>query len=149
VVTVTNAKIFDEPVFNYTKELPYFWEEMRLPVPYGSDHARAEQILMEAAARHTENVQALSNEQREELARRYDLRELKAEPKVYYRLTDNWIELTVRFFTADHGTRERKDAMSREILARMTEAGLEIASGTYAIVQVPKLQVSLEGPVSR
>jgi len=144
VVTVTNAKIFDEPVYNYSKVLPYFWEEMQLPVPYDSDHGRAEQILLQAAAKHTQDVQELSQEDRKALEARYELPTLDAKPKVYYRLTDNWIELTVRFFTADHGTRDRKDAMSREILAEMNKAGLQVASGTYAIVQVPKLQVTMQ-----
>ena len=29
IVTVTNDKIFDEPVYNYTREFPYIWEEIR------------------------------------------------------------------------------------------------------------------------
>lgn len=144
IVTVSNAMVFDQPIYNYSRELPYFWDEMHLPVPYGTDHRRAEQILLEAARKHTENVRTLSREAREELERRYELPDLEAEPRVYYRLTDNWIELTVRFFTRDHGNRNRRDAMSREILAEMEKAGLQIASGTYAIVQVPKLQVALE-----
>lgn len=146
IVTITNAKVFDEPIYNYSRELPYFWDEMHLPVPYGTDYRKAERILIEAARKHTENVRKLSQELREELQRRYELPELSAEPRVYYRLTDNWIELTVRFFTRDHGTRARKDAMSREILQEMDSAGLQIASGTYAIVQVPKLRVALEPP---
>lgn len=146
VVTVTNAKIFDQPIYNYSKSLPFIWEEIRLPVPYGSDVAAAEQILIDAAAAHTQDVRRLSQAQRDELAKRYDLPTLSAEPKVYVRLTDNWIELTVRFFTADHGTRELKDVMSREILARFDQAGLQVASGTYAIVQVPKLEVALSLP---
>ena len=36
MVTVTNDKIFDEPVFNYTKEFPYIWEEMSLPITYST-----------------------------------------------------------------------------------------------------------------
>ena len=32
VVTVTNDKIFDEPVYNYTRDFPYIWEEIRLPI---------------------------------------------------------------------------------------------------------------------
>lgn len=32
IVTVSNSKVFDEPVFNYTREFPYLWEEMRLPI---------------------------------------------------------------------------------------------------------------------
>jgi hypothetical protein len=89
----------------------------------------------------------MSHDQREALAKRYDLPTLSATPRVYYRLTDNWIELTVRFLTAEHGTRDRKDAMSREILSEMRNAGLEVASGTYAIVQVPKLHVTIDQPV--
>jgi hypothetical protein len=36
--------------------------------------------------------------------------------------------------------------MSREILAGLNEAKIEIASGTYAIVEVPPLQVELANP---
>ena len=37
LVTVSNPKIFDEPVYNYTLEFPYLWEEMRIPVSYKDD----------------------------------------------------------------------------------------------------------------
>ena len=33
IVTVSNSTVFDEPIFNYTREFPYVWEEMRLPLP--------------------------------------------------------------------------------------------------------------------
>ena len=52
IVTVANSKIFDEPVYNYTREFPFIWEEMRLPIAYRDDRARAEQILLEAARKH-------------------------------------------------------------------------------------------------
>ncbi len=45
VVTVSNDKIFDEPVYNYTRDFPYIWEEMRLPITFGADRRRAERIL--------------------------------------------------------------------------------------------------------
>ena len=34
IVTVTNDKVFDEPVYNYTHEFPYIWDEISLPVAY-------------------------------------------------------------------------------------------------------------------
>jgi hypothetical protein len=37
--------------------------------------------------------------------------------------------------------REIKDAMSREILAALDAAGIEIASGTYEIVGLPPVRV--------
>jgi hypothetical protein len=38
-----------------------------------------------------------------------------------------------------------KDAMSREIIGNLKAAGLGIASGTYQIVGVPKLEVAISG----
>ena len=38
IVTVTNDKVFDEPVYNYTHEFPYIWDELSVPVHYSSDY---------------------------------------------------------------------------------------------------------------
>ena len=35
IVTVTNDKVFDEPVYNYTREFPFIWEEI-LHAGFGS-----------------------------------------------------------------------------------------------------------------
>src|SRR4051812_3391362 len=53
IVSVSNEKVFDEPVFNYTREFPFIWEEMTIPVSYKDDRTRAERILLDAAERHT------------------------------------------------------------------------------------------------
>ncbi|MGH8191354.1 MAG: hypothetical protein ACREP2_07890, partial [Rhodanobacteraceae bacterium] len=63
---------------------------------------------------------------------------------VYYRLTDNWLELAVRFVVADRGIREVKDAMSREIITAFDAAGIGIASATYDIVGLPPVRVRPE-----
>jgi len=60
VVTVTNDKIFDEPVYNYSREFPYLWEEMRLGISYLADRNLAEHILLDVANRHTIHVQELN-----------------------------------------------------------------------------------------
>src|SRR5438270_10772938 len=49
IVTVTNDKVFDEPVYNYSRDFPYIWDEINLPVRYQDDRAKAEQILIDAA----------------------------------------------------------------------------------------------------
>src|SRR3954470_11451612 len=41
IVTVTNDKVSGEPIYNYSKEFPYIWEEMRIPVGFKADRARA------------------------------------------------------------------------------------------------------------
>ncbi len=141
IVTVTNDKIFDEPVYNYTRDFPFLWEEMRLPVPYGADRTRAEAILREVAARHTVRITELSAEALRELRRRYFVDSADLEPRVYWRLTDNWLELSVRFVTREHGVREVKDAISRDVLAALDEAGIPVASATFEVTGLPPLRV--------
>lgn len=142
LVRITNDRIFEKPVYNYTREFPYLWEEMRLPVPYDADHARAERILLEAARRHTAHIQAESEPALRALERHYPLKEpTGVAPKVYWRLTDNWLELTVRFVVEETGIRALKDAMSREILSELDAAGIQVASSTFEVVGIPPVRI--------
>ena len=65
-------------------------------------------------------------------------------PRVYWRLTDNWLELTLRFLAPTHGVRELKDALSRDILSGLEATGIPIASATYDIVGMPALRIRSE-----
>lgn len=141
IVTVTNDKIFAEPVYNYTRDFPYIWEELSLPVSYRDDRALAERILLDAARKHALPISELSQEAVLEMRRRYAAEITDLEPRVYWRITDNWLELTVRFLVADHGVRDVKDAMGRDILTALDAAGIGIASATYEIVGLPPLRV--------
>jgi small-conductance mechanosensitive channel len=143
IVTITNDKIFDNPVYNYTREFPYIWEEMRLPIPYNSDRHSAERVILDAARRHTLKITELGEESIKELERRYAVKREEMEPRVFYRLTDNWVEMSVRFLTEEHGMRVIKDAISREILDGLDRVHIGIASGTYQVVGMPELQVRI------
>ena len=142
LVRVTNDKIFDSPVYNYTRVFPFFWEEIHLPTKYSDDRDRVEQILLDAARKHTapfiENARTAAKTLRDDftLPEQIDLG-----PSVYYRLTDNWLELTVRFIVPERGVRGIKDAMSRDILRALDETKIGLASGTYEIVGFPPIRI--------
>lgn len=143
IVRVTNAVIFDKPVYNYTREFPYIWEEMRVPIPYASDRNRVEQILLKAARCHTVDVQKVSESALNALQSRYVLKRSELEPTVYWRLTDNWLEMTVRFIVEDSGIREVKNRMSRQIISELDAAGIQVASATSEIVGMPDLKIQM------
>ena len=148
IVRISNDKIFDAPVYNFTREFPFLWEEIRLPVKYDADRARAEAILLDAARRHTSDIVARARPALETMRKTYPLRvQPELEPRVFWRMTDNWLELSLRFLCEDHGVRPLKDAMSRDILAALDAAKIGIASGTYEIVGIPPLTVRVDGAV--
>jgi small-conductance mechanosensitive channel len=140
VVTVTNSTIFDEPVYNYSRDFPVIWEEMRIPVTYTCDRSRAEQILLRAAQEHTKTITETGSAALESMMRRFTMPEADTEPRVFYRITDNWLELGLRYLSPAHGARALKDAMSRDILKAFDEHGIGIASATYDIVGFPPVR---------
>ena len=140
IVTVSNAKLFDEPVYNYTREFPYIWEAMRVPNHlHRRPCSRAENILLEVAGRHTVSIGEMGEPALLGMERRHFIRRSNMTPKVYFRLTDNWLELSLRFIDRDHGIRELKDSMCREILSALDDAGINIASATFDVVGIPPL----------
>jgi len=122
---------------------------MHLPISYNSDRRKAEQILLDVVSRHTTAIKDLGEPAIAELERRYFVKRSDLEPKVYMRLTDNWVELAVRFIVEDHGIRDVKNRISRDVLDALDQAGIGIASGTYEIVGMPPLKVEVNQPQSR
>ena len=143
VVTVSNARIFDEPIYNYSRDFPFLWEEIAIPVAFDSDRTKVEEILLDVARRHSVQSGELGQQALEEMRRRYFMEKASTDPRVYWRITDNWVELTVRFVTREHGARDVKDKMSRDILHALDEVGIAIASTTFQIVGLPPLKLEI------
>jgi len=110
-------------------------------VKYGDDADQVEQLLLESARRHALTSQKIGEKEVKRLENDFGVTVGDVDPRVYWRMTDNWLELTIRFLLPDHGGRGIKDAMSREILDGLYRSKIEIASGTYAIVEVPPIRV--------
>jgi small-conductance mechanosensitive channel len=143
IVTVSNARIFDEAVFNYTRDFPFSWEEMQLPIAYRADPHKGEQILLEAARRHAVDPDQLDAKMVARVEHDFRVKREDFAPAAYWRLTDNWLEITVRFIAHDHGVRRMKDEMSREVLAGLDAAGIGIASATFEITGLPPVEAKL------
>lgn len=142
LVTVTNGAIFNEPVYNYTRDFPYIWEEIVLPIAYGADRGRVERIMLEAAHAHAVVEDAAACQALAAMQSRYALADASLEPAVFWRITDNWLEMSLRFLVESRGVREVKDQISRQVLTGLDAAGIEIASATYDIVGLPSVRLT-------
>ncbi|HEV2128058.1 MAG TPA: mechanosensitive ion channel domain-containing protein [Thermomicrobiales bacterium] len=134
IVSVSNARVFDDPIYNYSQGFEYIWEEISVPIPYTADRDRAERILLEAARERTGGLIEDASDTVARFARWHMAEHQPVEPKVYYRLTDNWLELTVRFIAPIRGVRDLKDEISRDILREFDVAGIELAPSRLEIL---------------
>jgi small-conductance mechanosensitive channel len=144
VVTVANSEIFKTPTYNYSRNFDFLWEELKLPLHYDEDLERAEAIVLEAAREATSGIMDEGRRALSGMRERYLIHAGDLEPRCFVRLTDNWVELSVRFLVKAWGVRELKDRMSRRILERFRAEGIEVASSTFELVRAPALE--LRGP---
>lgn len=148
IVIVSNAEIFEKPVYNYTRDFPYIWEEMHIPISYKDDYRKAEQIMLEAVRRNTMDIANLAQPELDRLKKKFFIEAADIPPRVFLRITDNWIELAIRFLCHTHEIRRLKDRISREMLSGFEAAGIGIASSTYDIVGFPPVQLAAPLPVA-
>ena len=133
IVTVSNARIFDDPVYNYTRDFPYIWEEFQIPIHFDAERGRAEQILLAAAAKEAARIADMAEPAITVLRERFLIEAANLKPQVFVRITHNWVELSLRFLCRDHDIRSLKDRMSRDILDNFRIAGISIATDTYEV----------------
>lgn len=131
IVAISNKATFTEPVYNYSAAFEFIWEELTVPVAYGSDWTAAEEILTEEAQRVSASRGA--QEAIQHMARRYPVPRAEVEPRVYARATDNYLELSARFVVPVRTARTVKDDLTRTVIERFRAASIEIASATQDV----------------
>jgi small-conductance mechanosensitive channel len=128
IVTVTNDKVFDCPVYNYTHEFAYIWDEISIPIAFHQDFPKAEEIILHAANGHARTSKGMGKEEVSRLEARFGIDAGDIDPRVFWRITEDWMELTVRFLGPDHGIRKIKDQMTREIISGFEKAKILVAA---------------------
>lgn len=128
IVAISNKASFTEPVYNFTAAFDYLFEEFRIVVPYRGDWRLAERILHEEVSASTSSTDA--ERAFAELSRHHPVPRTELEPRVFIRATDNWVELAARFVVPLRTARAVKDDLTRRVLTRYEQAGVEIASQT-------------------
>jgi hypothetical protein len=73
------------------------------------------------------------------------LRDTPVEPTLYTVMTDNWIEMTLRYVVEAWQRREIKGQLHHELLQHFeAEADITVASATFEIVGFPPLKSYIE-----
>lgn len=146
IVRIANSNVFTGPVFNYSADFPFLWDEIKIPIRYGSDLDQAEKILLAVAE---EVVGAYGREAAtswRQVAKTYMVEDANTLPMVMMVATDNWAAYTLRYVVAYSKRRSTQHALYRRIVDEIgkTDNAVQLASGTYEIVGVPPIRVQID-----
>jgi small-conductance mechanosensitive channel len=141
IVSIANRVIYSVPVFNYTQHWPYLWDEIMVPVTYDSDWRRASEIMLEHGHEYSVDFQGQAQDRLVAMTKRLPVHATPVEPVLYIVMTDNWIELTLRYVVEPRQRREVKGELHHELLRHFeADENVTVASATFEIVGFPPLK---------
>ncbi len=145
IVRVANSFIFKEPVFNYSGDFPFLWDEIVIPVKHGSDQVLARSILQRIADKTAGEYVPFARKWWEEMIRKYRIEDVKIEPAVTLVVTDNWMEFSLRYIVDYKKRRIIRDQIFSRIIEEFAKSDgrVSIASTTVHIVETAPLDVRL------
>lgn len=150
IVLVANSFIFKEPVYNYSGDFPFLWDEIKIPIQYGSDYERFKTILMSIGKTVVGDLPDISKQRWNALQNKYRLEDAQTEPLISLVANDNWVEFTLRYVIDYKKRRTTKTDLFTRILKAVDETKGEVrfASATFHLVEAPEFNVRLRSPVS-
>ncbi len=139
LTSIPNSIVLSEKIHNFNKDNQFIWDEIKIPVTYESNWQKAKKLMLETAKKETAEVSKIAHKEIAKIQEKYYFTGRVVEPQVFVKLTDNWIELTVRYVTFVRKRRALRSDISDLLLRQIEKAkDIEIASATISIVKFPK-----------
>ena len=139
IVRVANSFVFKEPVFNYSADFPFLWDEIKIPVQYGSNYDLARSIIIKAAEDIVSQYSNIARESWKIIVKKYLIEDASTDPMITMVTNDNWVEYTLRYVVDFKKRRLTKDLLFSRILKDIEETSGKVgfASTTIQIVDSP------------
>ncbi|HID73134.1 TPA: mechanosensitive ion channel family protein [Candidatus Micrarchaeota archaeon] len=133
IKTIPNYFVLEKVVNNYSRDFGFIWEEIMIPVTYGSDWKKARKLMLDIARKHTKDEIERGNAQLRRMTYKYLLEPRAVEPALYMIPTDNWLELRLRFIVNAKHRRSCVNPIFEDILAAVSKhKSIKISSKTTA-----------------
>jgi small-conductance mechanosensitive channel len=136
MVRIANSFVFKEPVFNYSSDFPFIWDEIKVPVTHTSDYALAREILADLLAEEVQDFTEEAKKSWKIVTKRFMVEDTMIDPMVWLAFNDNWIELSLRYVVEIRARRFTRHRLFIRILEEIDKVSdrVAIASATLQII---------------
>ena len=143
IVKLSNAFVFKGPIYNYSKDFPFIWDEFNIPIRYESDIEMAKSIVIKIASETLSEFTANSKSKWKDVVDKYYIEDAIVDPTLAITLTDNWIQLNLRYIVDYKKRRVTKHILSERINEEIknTKGKVVLASTTIEIIKIPEINI--------
>lgn len=146
IVRLANSAIFQGPVYNYSSDFEFLWDELTVAVKYGSDYARMRKILERVAGEVAGEYGRSAEATWARLVRKYRVEHVPVAPRVSMIASTDWVEFTLRYVVEYRQRRATKDVLFTRILEEVDRHAdrIHLATASFEVIKVPALDVRLQ-----
>lgn len=146
IVLVSNSFVFKEPVFNYSGDFGFLWDELRLPVQFGSDYELTRKILLSVANEVVGEYTKGAQSEWEAMLKKYRIEPAQTAPRATLAITDSGVDFTLRYTVDFKFRRSTKDKIYTRVLAEIAKVGdkIHLPASTIQVVSMPDLDLNVK-----
>ncbi|MBF8150891.1 mechanosensitive ion channel family protein [Winogradskyella sp. F6397] len=150
IVKLSNAFVFKGPIYNYSQDFPFIWDEFNLPIRYGSDIDLAKSIIIKIASETLSEYTANSKAQWNEVVNKFYIEDAQVDPTLAISLTDNWIQFNLRYIVDYKKRRNIKHILNDKIRLEIekTNGKIVLASTTIELIKIPDINIKRDADVT-
>lgn len=126
---IPNSAVLSSNINNYTKDHDFLWDEITIPITYDSNWRKASESILKIVTSETLENAEKADKEITRLGEKYYLPKKPVDPVVFITLTDNWINITIRYVTDTKNRRQLRDKINRLLLTLIEKSkDIKIAS---------------------
>ncbi|HBY70266.1 MAG: transporter [Flavobacteriaceae bacterium] len=143
IVKLSNAFVFKGPVYNYSKDFPFIWDEIDVMIRYKSDMELAKQIIISVAEKTLNDYTAASKKQWKDVVNKFYIEDAVLDPTLAITLTDNWVKFNLRYIV-DYKKRRMTQHLLHDTIHKKiqeTNGAIQLASTTVEVIKIPEIKI--------
>tara|TARA_R110000868_G_scaffold77551_7_gene221909 strand:+ start:4871 stop:5788 length:918 start_codon:yes stop_codon:yes gene_type:complete len=146
IVKLSNAFVFKGPIYNYSQDFPFIWDEFNLPIRYGSDMELAKSIVIKIATETLSEYTTNSKAKWQDVVGKYYIEDAVVDPTLAITLSDNWVQFNLRYIVDYKKRRITKHTLNDKIHREVekTNGKVILASTTIELIKIPQLKVDIQ-----
>lgn len=128
IVQIPNSKIFTDPIKNYTKAFKYIWNELEVKVKLNSNLEQNKKTLYDIVKSNdiVKRIPKKMKDQLNDAVGDYRIYYNNLEPIIYTKLTEDYVNLTIRYLAHPKKSRHIESQIWNKIYENAKEGNLDL-----------------------
>ncbi len=145
IVKLSNAFVFKGPIYNYSQDFPFIWDEFNLPIHHSSDMELTKEIITNVAQEVLADYVNFALDHWQQVVAKYYIEDALVGPTLAITLTDNWVQFNLRYIVDYKKRRITKDLLQSRIQEAIlkTNDQVVIASTTLEVIKMPPTTINM------